>query len=84
MSLTGGFLAGLGSGITEAVLIVTPFEVLKIRLQQQKGLDKAQLKYHGPVHAARVIVAEEGVTVSFSFFFSFLFLSFPFFSCFLL
>lgn len=31
-----GFLAGLGSGITEAVLIVTPFELIKTRLQQQK------------------------------------------------
>lgn len=62
VSVTAGFVAGLGSGITEAILIVTPFEVLKIRLQQQKGLDKAHLKYHGPVHAAKTIVAEEGVT----------------------
>jgi len=27
------FLAGLGSGVTEAVLVVTPAEVCKIRLQ---------------------------------------------------
>ena len=25
---------------------MTPFEVVKIRLQQQRGLDKASLKYH--------------------------------------
>jgi solute carrier family 25 (mitochondrial citrate transporter), member 1 len=37
--------AGAMAGVTEAVLIVTPFEVVKIRLQQQKGLDKASLKY---------------------------------------
>lgn len=33
---TMGFLAGLATGITEAVIIVTPFEVIKTRLQQQK------------------------------------------------
>ena len=38
--------AGAMAGITEAVCIVTPFEVVKIRLQQQRGLDKASLKYH--------------------------------------
>jgi solute carrier family 25 citrate transporter 1 len=35
VTTTSGFLAGLGSGITEAVLIVTPFELIKTRLQQQ-------------------------------------------------
>lgn len=29
------FLAGLGSGVTEAVLVVTPTELLKIRMQAQ-------------------------------------------------
>lgn len=52
--------AGFLSGITEALVIVTPFEVVKIRLQQQKGLDKAALKYQGPVHCALTIVKEEG------------------------
>ena len=37
--------AGFMAGITEALVIVTPFEVVKIRLQQQKGTDKAALKY---------------------------------------
>ena len=37
--------AGLGAGVSEALLIVTPFEVVKTRLQQQKGSDKALLKY---------------------------------------
>ena len=37
--------AGAMAGVTEAVCIVTPFEVVKIRLQQQKGLDKASQKY---------------------------------------
>ena len=37
--------AGFAAGITEALIIVTPFEVVKIRLQQQHGQDKALLKY---------------------------------------
>ena len=37
--------AGFAAGITEALIIVTPFEVVKIRLQQQHGGDKALLKY---------------------------------------
>lgn len=53
--------AGFLSGITEALVIVTPFEVVKIRLQQQKGLDKALLKYRGPVHCATTIIREEGI-----------------------
>lgn len=53
--------AGTFAGATEAVLIVTPFEVVKTRLQQQKGLDKANAKYKGPIHCAATIVKEEGV-----------------------
>ena len=61
--LTDGrrMLAGLCAGVTEALVIVTPFETTKIRLQQQRGLDKAALKYRGPVHAASTILREEGV-----------------------
>ena len=59
----GGFLAGLGAGVTEAILIVTPFEVVKTRLQVQKGFDASTLKYHGPIDCAKKIVKEEGATV---------------------
>ena len=38
-------VAGFSAGITEALIIVTPFEVVKIRLQQQKGLARELLKY---------------------------------------
>jgi len=54
-------LAGFGAGVCEAVMIVTPFEVVKIRLQQQKGLDPSKLKYKGTFHCARTIIMEEGV-----------------------
>jgi len=52
--------AGFLAGITEALIIVTPFEVVKIRLQQQKGLCKDTMKYHGPIHCATTIMKEEG------------------------
>lgn len=61
VSRAGGFGAGLGAGVTEAILIVTPFEVVKTRLQQQKGMDKLKLKYQNPVHCAQTIIKEEGV-----------------------
>lgn len=62
VSTAGGFLAGLMAGVTEAVLIVTPFEVIKTRLQTQTGLDVTKLKYHGPIHCAKTVVKEEGIT----------------------
>ena len=34
----GRMAAGFAAGVTEALILVTPFEVVKIRLQQQKGL----------------------------------------------
>ena len=37
--------AGFMAGVTEALVIVTPFEVVKIRLQQQRGMSKELLKY---------------------------------------
>eukprot|EP00887_Chlorella_sp_A99_P003004 scaffold9.g3004.t1 len=56
--------AGLGAGVSEALLIVTPFEVVKTRLQQQKrakGDATTVLKYRGPVHTALTVAREEGV-----------------------
>lgn len=35
--------------------------MVKIRLQQQKGLSPELLKYKGPIHCARTIVREEGL-----------------------
>lgn len=36
-------------------------QVVKIRLQQQRGLSHEHLKYKGPVHCARTIIREEGL-----------------------
>jgi len=53
-------LAGFMAGITEALLIVTPCEVVKIRLQQQQGVAKEALQYKGPFHCGLTIVKQEG------------------------
>lgn len=58
------FLAGLGAGATEAVAVVTPMEVIKIRLQaQQHSLaDPMDIpRYRNAAHAAFTIVREEGI-----------------------
>lgn len=57
----GRVLSGFGAGVLEALVIVTPFEVVKIRLQQQRGLSPELLKYKGPIHCARTIIREEGL-----------------------
>lgn len=60
------FTAGLASGLTEAILVVTPAEVCKIRMQSQYHslMDPAQMqkrKYTNVVQTAFVIVKEEGL-----------------------
>lgn len=60
------FFSGLASGLTEAVMVVTPAEVCKIRMQSQYNsmIDPAQLrhrKYTNVVQTAMVIVREEGL-----------------------
>ncbi len=57
--------AGLGAGTTEAVLVVTPMEVVKIRLQAQSHslADPLEVpKYRNAAHAVYRIVSEEGVS----------------------
>lgn len=60
------FFAGLASGLTEAVVIVTPAEVCKIRMQSQFNslMDPQQLarrKYTNVAQTAVTIVKEEGI-----------------------
>jgi solute carrier family 25 (mitochondrial citrate transporter), member 1 len=59
----GVFLSGLGAGVTEACLVVTPMEVVKIRLQAQHHSMSDPLdipKYRNAAHAAYTVVKEEG------------------------
>ncbi|GME93375.1 hypothetical protein B5S28_g4855 [[Candida] boidinii] len=60
------FIAGVGAGVTEAVLVVNPMEVVKIRLQAQHHSMSDPLdvpKYRNAPHAALLIVREEGFKV---------------------
>ncbi|KAK0483750.1 mitochondrial carrier domain-containing protein [Armillaria novae-zelandiae] len=62
-SLGNIFLAGLGAGTTEAVSVVTPMEVVKIRLQAQQHSLADPLetpRYRNAAHAVYTIVREEG------------------------
>ncbi|PLW22066.1 hypothetical protein PCASD_10783 [Puccinia coronata f. sp. avenae] len=57
------FLSGLGAGVTEAVAIVCPMEVVKIRLQAQMHSMSDPLdipKYRNAGHALYLILKEEG------------------------
>ncbi|KAG5550585.1 hypothetical protein RHGRI_015514 [Rhododendron griersonianum] len=54
LSNAGRVFSGFGAGVLEAL-------VVKIRLQQQKGLSPELLKYKGPIHCARMIIREEGL-----------------------
>lgn len=56
-------VAGLSAGVTEAVAVVTPMEVVKIRLQAQQHslVDPLEIpRYRNAAHAVYTIVREEG------------------------
>ncbi|EOD47691.1 putative succinate fumarate mitochondrial transporter protein [Neofusicoccum parvum UCRNP2] len=60
------FSAGLAAGITEAVFVVNPMEVVKIRLQGQKvapaiGGVAGMPEYRNALHAAGSVAWREGI-----------------------
>ncbi|KAL9131104.1 MAG: hypothetical protein Q9217_000866 [Psora testacea] len=58
------FMAGLAAGVTEAVCVVTPMEVVKIRLQAQHHSMADPLdipKYRNAAHATYTVLKEEGI-----------------------
>ena len=58
--------AGLGAGTTEAILVVNPMEVVKIRLQAQMHSLADPLEtpqYRNAGHAVYKIIREEGFSV---------------------
>ena len=65
-SQTTTFFSGLLSGLTEAILVVTPAEVCKIRMQAQyhsmaDPMELSQRKYRNVFQTAMVVVKEEGI-----------------------
>ncbi|KAG1142316.1 hypothetical protein G6F37_007700 [Rhizopus arrhizus] len=64
VSTTSVFFAGLAAGTTEAVLVVSPMDLIKIRLQAQRHSMADPLdipKYRNAPHAAYTIIKEEGI-----------------------
>ena len=64
VSGSANFFAGLAAGVTEAVFVVTPMEVVKIRLQAQQHSMSDPLdipKYRNAAHACLLVLREEGV-----------------------
>ncbi|CEG65051.1 Putative Mitochondrial carrier [Rhizopus microsporus] len=64
VSTTAVFFAGLAAGTTEAILVVSPMDLIKIRLQAQRHsmADPMDIpKYRNAPHAAYTIIREEGV-----------------------
>jgi solute carrier family 25 citrate transporter 1 len=58
-STSGLVLAGLGAGVTEAILVVTPSETIKTKLIHDQN--SANPKFRGLVHGVKTIIAEEGI-----------------------
>jgi len=55
-------LAGLGAGVAEAIIAVTPMDTIKTKLiHDQLTSAPGQRKYNGFVHGVRTIVAEQGI-----------------------
>ncbi|CEP13219.1 hypothetical protein [Parasitella parasitica] len=55
-------LAGVCTGITQAITLVTPLEMIKVRQQTEMVLNQGQKrKYHGLINTASIIVQQEGL-----------------------
>ena len=59
-SLFGRILAGGASGAANA-LVMTPIELIKIRLQVQSHGSQAGQPYRGPIDCTRRIVRDDGL-----------------------
>jgi len=53
-------LCGLGAGVSEAILVVTPMETVKVKFIHDQNQKKP--KYNGFFHGVRHIIAEQGVS----------------------
>ncbi|KAI8872802.1 mitochondrial tricarboxylate transporter [Ramicandelaber brevisporus] len=60
LTKTRSMLAGLGAGMTEAVLVVTPTETIKTKIIHDAARSKAERRFKGLGHAVTTIVREEG------------------------
>jgi len=61
LTLLGHGIAGLGAGLTSAV-IATPMEMLKVRLQLQLERSSSDRQFKNPIDCARQVLRTQGVT----------------------
>jgi len=61
LSPMNGMFAGLGAGISEAILAVTPMETVKTKFIHDQNKPAAARKYKGLVQGVGVILKEEGL-----------------------
>lgn len=60
LDATGRMLAGLGAGVCEAIVAVTPMETIKVQFINDMRLK--QPRFRGFVHGVRLIIKETGIT----------------------
>lgn len=56
-----GFIAGLGAGTMEAILVTTPQETIKVKLINDSFRTDGPPKYRNFFHGVRTIVTESGI-----------------------
>ena len=56
-------LCGLGAGVAEAILVVTPMETVKVKFINDRRSENPRFK--GFLHGCRLIVKDEGTVVHF-------------------
>lgn len=62
MSTVNTLLCGLGAGVAEAIVAVTPMDTIKTRLiHDQLTRPPAERHYQGFAHGVKTIVAEQGI-----------------------
>lgn len=59
LSPSGRLLCGLGAGVSEAILVVTPMETIKVRFIHDRRLPKPRFK--GFIHGIVTIIKEHGL-----------------------
>lgn len=59
LSTSGKLLAGLGAGVAEAVLAVTPMETVKVKFINDQRSGNPQ--YKGFFHGVSTIIKQEGL-----------------------
>lgn len=62
MSTVNTLLCGLGAGVAEAIVAVTPMDTIKtLLIHDQLTRPAAERRYRGFAHGVKTIVAEQGI-----------------------